>query len=541
MSVGTLMIQNSEKLVVKATTLKRLLNKCVNHENLIKQIHAQSITCGLFTQYHQSFACKLLNIYAKLNEPFAACKVFDQIPQPDIVSWTCLLSLYLQLQQPTKAFSLFTRLLVSTSLTPDSHSIVAALSACARTQDLINGKTVHAMVYKFLNRPEPIVGNALIDMYSRTERILLARRVFNSMHVKDIATWTSLLNGFVISMEIESAWKLFEEMSHRNAISWTVMIVGCVRGKEPVGALELFKRMRKEGDDSPTSITIVAVLSGCADIGALDFGRAIHGYVNKVAGFAMDVGVNNALIDMYTKSGNFDFAMTIFRGMIKKDACSWTSMILGLALHGRGRNSLEFFDEMLESGVTANEITYLSVLSACSHAGLVNEGEELFNKLKNDISCATKIEHYGCMVDLLGRAGHLDEAVRLINQMPMKPDAVIWRSLLSASVMNRNLELAEMAAGKALELEPHDDGVYVLLWNLYNSGNMLEDASRTLKMMRDQRIKKKPGCSWIEINGITREFVAESSRQHVYDGIYRVLDTILKQSNLELFTNPAEM
>nr|XP_010317555.1 pentatricopeptide repeat-containing protein At2g13600-like isoform X2 [Solanum lycopersicum] len=246
----------------------------------------------------------------------------------------------------------------------------------------------------------------------------------------------------------------------------------------------------------------------------------------------MDVGVNNALIDMYAKSGDLDFAMMIFRGMIKKDAFSWTSMILGLALHSRGRNALEFFDEMLESGVTANEITYLSVLSACSHAGLVNKGKELFNRLKNDVSCATKIEHYGCLVDLLGRAGHLDEAVRLIQQMPMKPDAVIWRSLLSASVMNRNLELAEMAAGKALELEPHDDGVYVLLWNLYNSGNMLEHASRTVKMMRDQRIKKKPGCSWIEINGILHEFMAEPSRQHVYDGIYRVLDTILKQSKL---------
>ena len=195
------------------------------------------------------------------------------------------MSLYLQLQQPTKAFYLFTSLLVSTSLKPDSHSIVAALSACARTGDLCNGKTVHAMVYKFLNRPEPIVGNALIDMYSRTERILLARRVFDSMHVKDIATWTSLLNGFVVSGEIESAWKLFEEMSYRNAISWTVMIVGCVRGKEPVWALELFKRMREEGDDSPTSITIVAVLSGCADIGALDFGRSIHGYVNNTSWF----------------------------------------------------------------------------------------------------------------------------------------------------------------------------------------------------------------------------------------------------------------
>ncbi|OIT29240.1 PREDICTED: pentatricopeptide repeat-containing protein At2g22410, mitochondrial-like [Nicotiana attenuata] len=534
-------IQNSEILVATATTLKRLFDKCVSHENLIKQIHAQSITCGLFAQSHQSFACKLLNVYAKLNKPFDAHKVFDQIPQTDIVSWTCLLSLHLQLQQPTKAFSLFTRLVVSTSLKPDSHSIVAALSACARTQDLLNGKTVHAMAYKFLSRPEPIVGNALIDMYSRTERINLARCVFDSMPVKDVASWTSLLNGFVISGAIESAWKLFEEMSHRNAISWTIMIVGCVRAKEPVGALELFKRMRKEGDDSPTTITIVAVLSGCADIGALDFGKLIHGYVNKVAGFAVDIGVNNALIDMYAKSGNLDLATKIFRGMIKKDAFTWTSIILGLALHGRGTNALEFFDEMLESGVTANEITYLSVLSACSHAGLVNEGKELFNRLKNDSSCSTKIEHYGCMVDLLGRAGHIDEAARLIHQMPMKPDAVIWRSLLTACVANRNLELAEMAAEKALELEPHDDGVYVLLWNLYSSGNMLEDASRTVKMMRDQRIKKKPGCSWVEINGILHEFVAEASKQHVYDGIYWVLDTILKQSNLDFFTVTAEM
>ncbi|KAM3319370.1 pentatricopeptide repeat-containing protein, mitochondrial [Capsicum chacoense] len=534
------MIHKSEKLVVKATTLKRLLDKCISHEYLIKQIHAQSITCNLFTQSHQSFACKLLNVYTKLNKPFYAHKVFDQIVQPDIVSWTCLLSLHLQLQEPTKAFSLFARLF-STPMKPDSHSIVAALSACARTQDLISGKTVHAMAYRFLDRAAPIVGNALIDMYSRTERILLAIRVFDSMDVKDVATWTSLLNGFVVAREIESAWKLFEEMDCRNAISWTVMIVGCVRGKEPFGALELFKRMRKEGVDSPTSVTIVAVLSGCADIGALDFGRSIHGYVNKVAGFAMDVGANNALIDMYAKSGNLDFAMTIFKGMIKKDAFSWTSIVLGLALHGRGRNALEVFDEMLESGLTANEVTYLSVLSACSHAGLVNEGRELFNRLKNDTSCATKIEHYGCMVDLLGRAGHLDEAVRLIHHMPMKPDAVIWRSLLSASVANRNLELAEMAAGKALELEPHDDGVYVLLWNLYISGNKLEEVSRTVKMMRDQKIKKKPGCSWIEINGILHEYVAETSRQHVYDGIYRVLDTILKQSNLDLVTNPAEM
>nr|XP_027106436.1 pentatricopeptide repeat-containing protein At2g22410, mitochondrial-like [Coffea arabica] len=287
-------------------------------------------------------------------------------------------------------------------------------------------------------------------------------------------------------------------MPQRNVVSWTAMIVGYVRVKNSIEALQLFRRMRDGGRENATTITIVAVLSGCADVGALDFGRSIHGYVNKIAGFSMDVAVNNGLIDMYAKNGNLDSAENIFIRMVDRDLFSWTSIISGLAIHGRGKDALDFFDEMVASGMHPNEITFLSVLSACNHAGLVGEGLNFFERLKNSPRFEPMMEHYGCMVDLLGRAGLLEEAVGLIQDMPFKPDAIMWRSFLSSCLGHNNSALAEMAAKEVLELEPDDDGVCVLLWNLYRSKKMWQAASRMERMMKDQKIKKKPGCSWLK-------------------------------------------
>lgn len=398
----------------------------------------------------------------------------------------------------------------------------------------MNGRIVHGMVFRFELGKEPIVGNALIDMYSRNVRIEMAEVVFGNMVIKDVASWTSLLNGFIKCGDIESARKVFDEMPQRNVISWTGMIVGNVSWKTPVGGLELFRRMRAEGEDSPTAITIVAALSGCADIGALDFGRSIHGYINKLGNIATNVAVNNALIDMYSKSGSLELAVEIFGQMPIKDMFSWTTMISGLALHGKGRYALEVFDNMLASEQIPNEITFVSVLSACSHAGLVSEGRNLFNKMIDCCGLKPKVEHYGCMVDLLGRAGHLEEAIELIEQMPIDPDAIIWRSLLSACLGNGNLKLAEMAGKKVIELEPDDDGVYVLLWNIYCAANRWEDALKTRKMMREQKIKKKPGSSWIEMNGAVHEYLAEDTMHHVPVDIFAILDAIIKQSKPDL-------
>lgn len=508
--------------------LNSLLNKYKNHEKHIKQLLSHAITLGsLSTQQH--LASKFLKIYSHLNKPTLAQNIFSQIHNPDIVSWTCLINLYLQFHNPRKALSLFSHLV--SRLKPDGFSAVAALTACGRNQDLRIGRVVHGMVIRFQLCDKPILCNALIDMYSRNGNVLKAKTVFDVMGVRDVVSWTSLLNGFVKCHDMVSARHVFDSMPVRNVVSWTGMIVGCVRGKVSVNGLELFKEMVVDGV-FPTEITIVAVLSGCADIGALDFGRSVHGFVSKSV-LVRDMAVNNALIDMYSKSGSLESGLEIFSGMGCKDLFTWTTTISGLALHGKGRHAVELFDSMLASGLTPNIVTYVAVLSACGHSGLIKEGKLLFKNMTHSNGLEPTIQHYGCMVDLLGRAGCVQEAIELINCMPMRADAVIWRSLLSACLGTGDFKLAEMAAKKVIELEPDDDGVYILLWNFYRNSNKWDDASTTMKMMRSQRIKKQPGCSWIELNGIVHEFLAEDSMSNISPDMYIVLETVINELKLD--------
>ncbi|RVW74512.1 Pentatricopeptide repeat-containing protein, chloroplastic [Vitis vinifera] len=408
-----------------------LLQKCGSLEKL-KQIHGKAVTLGLLCSKRQHLACKLLNTYTQLGSPVDAQKVFNHIQNPDIVSWTCLISLYLHTSQPCKAFSIFSHLFHS-GLKPDSFCVVGAVSACGHRKDLSNGRIVHGMVFRFELGSDPIVGNALIDMYSRSGAIEVACSVFKTMEIKDVSSWTSLLNGFIKCNDIEAARRIFDEMPMRNSVSWTAMITGYVQGEVPIPGLELFQEMRAEGKDWPTVITIVAVLSVVLILGHL-------------------------ILEALFMSGALVLALKIFQEMPKRDVFSWTTMISGLALHGKGTHALEAFSDMSKSGVVPNEVTLLSVLSACSHAGLVVEGRSLFQKMVQCHGIKPKIQHYGCMVDLLGRAGLLREAKELIEHMPIKPDSVIWRSLLSACLVHGNLAMAEMAGKMIIELEPDDDG-----------------------------------------------------------------------------------
>lgn len=362
----------------------------------------------------------------------------------------------------------------------------------------------------------------------------MALEVFRTMEAKDVGSWTSLLNGFLICDDFESAEQLFKEMPQRNSITWTAMITGCVRGKTPHRALEIFREMRVEGKDQPTPVTIVAALSGCADIGALDFGRCIHSYVRK--SYLNSVAVNNTLLDMYSKSGVLEAALKLFIEMPEKDVFSWTAMISGLALHGKGSQALEVFSEMMKLGLAPNEVTFISVLSACSHSGLVAEGRRLFYSMIDTHGIEPKIEHYGCMVSLLCRGGLIGEAKELIEQMPVRPDAVMWRSLLSACLVCKDLELAAMAGGKVLELEPDDDGVFVLLWNIYCSTNKWEEALKMRKVMRDNKLKKKPGCSWVELNGVVHEFLVENALHFIRKEASLALETMAE--HMKLYFDP---
>ncbi|XVF30311.1 hypothetical protein REPUB_Repub16aG0045800 [Reevesia pubescens] len=509
--------------------LLSVLEKCPNLKNL-KKIHALATTLGLLQNHNQALSCKILTTYAILNIPNDANKVFNQIQHPDIVSWTCLINLFLQYKNPFKSVLAFSRLMRN-GLKPDSYSAVAALSACGKTKDLVNGMLIHGIVLKYnLGFKNPIVGNALIDMYCRNGEILGAELVFESMFVKDITSWNSLMNGLFLCNDLEASRRVFDKMPERNAVSWTALISGCVKGREPLVGMKLFKEMRSEGKVNPTIVTVVAVLAGCADSGSLYFGRSVHGYVKKVNLNEKNVVLGNALMDMHSKCGYLDVAVKIFNEMVERDVFSWTIMITGYAFHGKGKHALELFSDMLESRVAPNEVTFLSALSACSHEGLLVEGQKLFRKMVQCYAFKPKIEHYGCALDLLGRAGLLEEAKMLIEEMPMLPDAVIWRSLLCACLIHENLDLAKVAGKKVIELETDDDGAYALLWHMYSSTNRHEDAVRIRKFMRNQKVRKRPGWSWIEVNGIVHEFLAEDRPRYADSDINWILEGISEQS-----------
>ncbi|XP_051125509.1 pentatricopeptide repeat-containing protein At2g20540-like isoform X2 [Andrographis paniculata] len=499
--------------------LQNILQTWGTHYSVLNQILAHTLTLGIF---NHTFYSKLLKAYVKLNKLFEGQRIFDRISNPDAAAWTSLENLYLNNRMPSEALRVFSKLTWSDSAKPDSHSIVAALSACARSKDIANGRIIHGIAYKYLQTPGfPNVDNALIDMYGKNERIGMAWRVFNAIDFKDVAIWTSLLNACLLNGDLKTACQVFDIMPQRNVFSWTAMIVGYIRMSKSMEALELFVRMQHDLQDAagekqrqcnPTAVTVVAMLSGCADIGALNLGSSIHGYINKRCGFVSNVAVNNGLIDMYAKSGHLEAAVRLFDVMRRKDLFSWTSLISGLAINGRGECALQVFDSMVESSRLApNEVTFLSVLSACSHSGLVIQGEELFERFICRYGIKPRIEHYGCMVDLFIRAGCVEKAVSLIEVMPLEPDAVIWRSVMRGCFEHGNLAMAEAAGKKAIELEPGDDAVYVLLWSIYCSKKRWKDSLRTLQMMREQRIKKTPGCSWIEVNGVVCEFVAQAS------------------------------
>ncbi|KAJ1277528.1 hypothetical protein BS78_04G011400 [Paspalum vaginatum] len=502
----------------------------------LQRIHALAVAHGLHPR-HQSVSCKIFRCYADFGRVVDARKLFDEIPHPDLISFTSLMSLHLQLDHHREALSLFSRI-VAVGHRPDGYAVVGALSASSGAGDQRFGKAVHGLIVRLGLNHEVVVGNALIDMYSQCGSFESSVRVFDRMFMRDEVTWGSMLHGYIKCAGLDSALSFFEHMPVRSVIAWTALITGHVQGRQPIRALELFGRMVLEGH-RPTQVTIVGVLSACADIGALDLGRIIHGYGTK-CNASSNIIVSNALMDMYAKSGSIEMAFSVFQEVQLKDAFTWTTVISCCTVQGDARKALELFWAMLTAGVLPNSVTFVSVLSACSHAGLIEEGRELFGRMHAVYKIDPQLEHYGCMVDLLGRGGLLEEAEALIADMNAEPDIVIWRSLLSACLVHRNDRLAEIAAKEIIQREPGDDGVYVLLWNMHASSNKWREAREIRHQMVTRKIFKTPGCSWIEIDGVVHEFLVDDKAHDARREIYETLECLTRQFKMDLRSYPWE-
>lgn len=367
---------------------------------------------------------------------------------------------------------------------------------------------------------------ALVDMYAKFGMLTSARKQFSEMKVRDTATWNSMIAGYARSGDMEAALELFEAMSYRNVISWTAMISGYSQNGQYAKALDMFLEMEKEKGVSPNEVTIASVLPACANLGALEVGQRIEDYA-CAKGYLNNLFVCNAILEMYSRCGRIDMAKRVFDEIgCRKNVCSWNSMIMGLAVHGESWEALQLFHEMLRQGMAPDDVTVVGVLLACTHGGMIVTGQELFKSMEQDFSITPKLEHYGCMVDLLGRSGKLREAYDLIQSMPMTPDSVVWGTLLGACSFYGHVELAEKAVESLFELEPWNPGNYVILSNIYASASRWDGVARLRKLMKWGQITKKAGYSFIEEGGqIHKFFVGDRSHPQSVD-IYELLDEV---------------
>lgn len=368
---------------------------------------------------------------------------------------------------------------------------------------------------------------ALIHMYSSFGCVLYARKLFDGVHFGDVCLWNAMVAGYAKVGDVDNARDLFERMPQRNVISWTAVIAGYAQMKRPKEAIEIFRRMQLENVE-PDEIALLSVLSACARLGSLEMGDWLHNNIQK-HGFSGIISLNNALIDMYAKSGNIKKALDVFENAKDKNVITWTTVISGLALHGLGIEALEMFSCMESALVKPNDITFIAILSACSHAGLVETGSWYFNTMASSYGIEPKVGHYGCMIDLLGRAGHLQEALELLKRMPFEANAAIWGSLLASSKIHGDAKLGDLALQFLMELEPDNSGNYTLLSNTYAAQDRWSESGMVRKVMRDTGVKKMSGGSLIEVNNRVHEFTAEDKSHTEFYRIYEVLLKIYEQ------------
>ncbi|KAH7677579.1 TPR-like protein [Dioscorea alata] len=501
--------------------ISSLLNKCSTLKH-IAQAHAFMLHRGL--DMDAVLLSKLILACSLLGFTDLAYSIFKHRECHDVYVYNTMIRSLCRAGFAKDAIFLFNGI-QATGLRPDTYSFPFALKAAAHLSVLELGQELHGQIVRLGFGLDVHVLTGLIHMYSFCGGIDHARKVFDRIPQRDVVVWNAMVAGYVRHGELESARVLFEQMPERNVISWTAVIAGYAQMNRAAEAIEIFRRMQLEGGVDPDEIALLAALSACAQLGALDLGEWIHRYIEK-RGFYKIVPLMNALIDMYAKCGNIEEALNVFESMQSRSVITWTTMIAGFALHGLGDEALYMFKRMEMQNVKPNDVTFIAILSACSHAGQTDLGRWYFDNMSSCYNVEPKIEHYGCMVDLLGRAGCLKEARDLIRDMPFKANAAIWGALLAAARTCGDVELGEYALRKLIEVEPHNSGNYTLLSNIYAAHGKWEGVGKLRKMMKVESVKKVPGGSSIEVDGTVHEFTSRDGSHPCFKMIYEVLYSI---------------
>ncbi|KAH7519290.1 hypothetical protein FEM48_Zijuj08G0020300 [Ziziphus jujuba var. spinosa] len=428
------------------------------------------------------------------------------------------------------------------NLAPNNFTFNFLLHGCSNCGAFDLGRQFHAMLIKNFFYMDVFVRNSVIQFYSVCGKLDDARCVFDESDELDVVSWNSMINGYVRNGDIsealnlfgkmpkrsdvswnsvlgglvkfgflDNAYRLFMEMPRRTLVSWVIMISGHAQNGHPKEALALFREMLSL-DQKPNSAVLVSVLSACSQLGALDHGNWVYSYIQKEH-LMIDSILSAALIDMYAKCGSIGLAMQVFKSSKVKGVSTYTAAISGLAMNGHGKEALQLFERMKDQGISPDSVSYLAVLCACSHEGWVDKGFHYFNSMFDVYGIRPELDHCACMVDLLGRAGLLQEAESFITSMPIKPDSAIWGALLGACRLHGNAEMGQRVGHMLIKDDKYHDGRYVLLSNIYAESMKGEDAEEVRKTMRKRKIMRVPGYSLIEVDGAVHEFLA-GDRSH---------------------------
>ncbi|KAF5198396.1 Pentatricopeptide repeat-containing protein [Thalictrum thalictroides] len=487
----------------------------------LKQIHAYMFKTGLVLDTIP--ASRLLNfcILSDSGNLVYARKIFDRIESPNTFKWNMMIRSYST--DLEEAFNLYHQML-NNSVQQNAYTFPFLLKSCARFSVLEETQQIHSHIEKTGFNLDLYSVNSLLHAYAKSGSLESARRLFDRISQRDAVSWNSMIDAHVKNGEIEMACRIFRQMEMKNVISWTSVIAGCVGGGLFKEAIDLFHEMQFAGV-KPDSKVLASTLSACAHLGALEQGRWIHAYVDKNK-MQIDQVLGCTLVEMYAKCGDVEQALKVFKSMKNRDLPVWTAMISGFAIHGCGREALQLFTDMQTAEIKPNLITFTSILTACSHAGLVDEGKFLFHDMEITHSLTPSIEHYGCMVNLLGRAGQLKEAEELIKTMPMNPNAAVLGALLSACVIHQNLELGKRVGELLVKTDPDHSGRYIHLAYIFAAAGQWEQAVKLRKLLKDRGVAKFRGSSSIELHGVTHEFLVCDRSHPQMKEIYLMLDRI---------------
>ncbi|KAL6504497.1 hypothetical protein OROGR_026420 [Orobanche gracilis] len=475
-------------------------------------VHAHVLKLGF--ESSMFVANTLLNFYAKCGgNTLVACKLFDEMPERDVVSWNTMIRAYMSYGEIDPAILLFESMPERNLVT--WNSVVSGLVRGGNME--LASKLFHRMPEK-----NSVSWNTMMSGYIKLGDLKRAQDIFGQMPERSVVSWTTMVSGYATSGDIESAKRIFNQMPEKNVVSWNAMIAGCVNSHMFDEALKSFQHMLIDGKCKPDPTTLISILSACTHLNSLEHGKWVDSYIRKNK-FELSLSLGNALIDMFAKCGDLENARITFDKMSKRCVITWTTMISGLAANGHCREALKLFDTMCSEGLRPDDVIFIAVLSACTHGGLVEEGEKLFSQMVHEFGIKPRIEHYGCMVDILGRAGRIEEAIRFTESMHLEPNAVIWATLLSACKIHGNGNLPESLIRKVLEQEPNNPSYLKLITHLSYSIGQLEDALNFRLATREEQTGKVPGCSSIQVGDCVHEFVARDSSHPRRDEVYRAL------------------